>query len=207
VTVAEDSAKAPAVDHKKFAELIELLGEFRPVLEVFHGESERGAILVAASLLDAAFRELLALVMVLGKVRRIRNECAHSPHSVDFNTDKVRVPEPQRTPEATLIRARFLMNAGSCFPSFAWSSGRADTVLEMSSGWSTQYTRYTGKSWEQKQAKRMQEFAEREAELDARAKAIHDDFEKELAAYAETAASRWTRPASRSRSSMKRASR
>lgn len=46
------------------AELVELLGSYRPALAAFHAESDRGAILVASSQLDVCLEELLASIMV-----------------------------------------------------------------------------------------------------------------------------------------------
>jgi DNA-binding MltR family transcriptional regulator len=146
------------------ASILSAIQEHRTILSTFHSESDRGAILVAASFLDSTLERLLRATFVhdggplveqmfsfegpmgafsarinmalamglihtdtaahLHRVRRIRNACAHSPESVDFDTDSVRdltnamwhvdsfvTAAARNGSRRELTRARFLTNA------------------------------------------------------------------------------------------------
>jgi DNA-binding MltR family transcriptional regulator len=229
-------SEADAAAKPKYADLIELLGSYRPVLETFHLESDRGAILVASSQLDVCLEEMLASIMVtdvpaaeeasrrllkgdgplstfssrinvaqcfgllphetaahLHRIRRIRNLCAHSSESVDFNTDGVRdltngmwdvdflVPVEMRNAGGPkLIRARFLMNAAFLLLKLrmAIRHCKARTPDEM---W--MISAIAARTREEIEQARL-ELDRLQAELDAKVAAQEAEIERMLADYA-----------------------
>jgi DNA-binding MltR family transcriptional regulator len=49
---------------EKLAPLLDALNQYRPLLDTFHAESDRGAILVASSILENALEQLFRSVLV-----------------------------------------------------------------------------------------------------------------------------------------------
>jgi DNA-binding MltR family transcriptional regulator len=67
----DEKARLTAEDRERLAQIYELIEQHRPVLNAFHAESDRGAILIAAQLLDGTLEALIKAVFVPDREDRL----------------------------------------------------------------------------------------------------------------------------------------